>query len=190
MPTEALQAIATSTDEEYQSNLQNLLRTSYAEVFEVLDPAQDAQDRFINFFRRYTPASQRKRMVTFFLGICRESGIQVLEAPKPKRRSASGKPRAKAKRKPTGSQPRPAVFQNDPVQRQSGSVPAPIRMLMEALPPEGEPLSPARRDQWLALARQALAFVYPEGPNPAMHDEIGGDDRNDFSSEQDQGAQL
>jgi hypothetical protein len=81
-PTPALRSISTSTDEEYQGILAGLLREAYREVFEVLDPAEDQQTKFQNFFRRYTPASQRVRMVIFFLGMCREAGIPVFDAPR------------------------------------------------------------------------------------------------------------
>ena len=174
MPSEALRSISTSTDEEYRSILQELLRAAYAEVFEVLDPAEDAQDQFLNFFRRYTPASQRSRMVTYFLGICRASGIQTVEAPQPRRTSASasGKPQARAKPKPSGKRASPAVLPSDHGPRLTKNVPAPILMLMEALPPEGAPLPPNRREQWIDLARQALTFVYPEDLDPQPDDEV------------------
>src|SRR5581483_8199571 len=54
-PTQALRTIHTSTDEEYRATLAGLLREAYAEVFNVIDPAEDTQDRILNVFRRYTP---------------------------------------------------------------------------------------------------------------------------------------
>jgi len=62
---EPLKAIHTSTDEEYQAILAGLIREAYKEVFNVVDPSQDSQDKILNVFRRYTPASQRSRMVVF-----------------------------------------------------------------------------------------------------------------------------
>ena len=69
-PTQALRSIHTSTDEEYRTILSGLVREAYSDVFNVIDPAEDSQDRILNVFRRYTPASQRNRMVIFFLGMC------------------------------------------------------------------------------------------------------------------------
>jgi hypothetical protein len=81
-PTGALREMARSTDEEYQGILATLVRQAYQDVFAVIDPAEDSQDRILNVFRRFTPASQRSRMVNFFLGICREAGIPTLDVPR------------------------------------------------------------------------------------------------------------
>ena len=64
-PTAALRAIASSTDEEYEKILGGLIRNAYREVFIEVNPSVDSQLRIVNFFRRYTPASQRERMVVF-----------------------------------------------------------------------------------------------------------------------------
>ena len=160
-PTEALRSIAISTDEDYRTTLEGLVRSAYSEVFDVLDPEKDSQDTFTNFFRRYSPASQRSRMVTFFLGMCREAGLEVLEAPKPRRSSVAtsrSRPRSISSSKKTqAAQPSPEQHQ-----RQGAQVPSAIQMLVASLPPEGTPLAPERREQWLKLAGAALEFVYPE----------------------------
>lgn len=160
-PTDALRSIAVSTDEEYRTTLADLVQSAYSDVFDVLDPEKDSQDKFTNFFRRYTPASQRSRMVTFFLGICREAGLAVLEGPKPRRSSAStsqSRPRPRAPQRTAQA----AQQQSEPPRRQGSQIPSAIQLLVESLPPEGGALSKERRKQWLSLADAALAFVYPE----------------------------
>lgn len=120
-PTPALRAIATSTDEEYRAILAGLIRDAYSEVFEVVDPATDSQDRIVNFFRRYSPASQRARMVIFFLGMCREAGIPTLDVPRQRMSSVSSGPKqarssARPARRPsaTPSGPAPIPRPQDP----------------------------------------------------------------------------
>lgn len=155
-PTEALRTINASTDEEYQATLAGLIRDAYVEVFNAVDPAEETQDRILNIFRRYTPASQRSRQVMFFLGMCREAGIPVLDAPR-QRHMAGATPARQAAQLRTRRQA-------DSTQRKSsikGMNPA-LQGLIDSLPPEGTALSAERRDQWLKMAEAALSFVYPE----------------------------
>lgn len=108
-PTTTLRTMVTSTDEEYEAALRGLLQEAYRDVFDVLDPATDSQAKFLNFFRRYTPASQRQRMVIFFLGMCREAGIQTLEAPRERTSSASIGAKARASASSTSRRPSASV---------------------------------------------------------------------------------
>jgi hypothetical protein len=158
-PTQPLRSIHTSTDEEYRSNLAGLIRDAYSEVFDVVDPAQDSQDRILNVFRRYTPASQRARMVIFFLGMCREAGIPTLDVPR-QRSMAEARPR----RSSAVRQPPPARrVSSAPVGTPSGAkatIPPALELLIGSLPPEGSALSTKRRQQWLRMAEATLDFVY------------------------------
>jgi len=129
IPTPALRSIATSTDEEYRSTLAGLIRDSYREVFETLDPAQDAQDRILNFFRRYTPASQRPRMVTFFLALCREAGINTLDVPRARaagvsRTARSGSTRPQTGRSVRSRPPAPTASRADGTTNQGSTIPS------------------------------------------------------------------
>ena len=171
VPTQALRTINSATNEEYQTTLAGLMREAYAEVFNVIDPAEDTHDRILNVFRRYTPASQRNRQVIFFLGMCREAGIPVLDTPR-QRRMAEPRPARQA------AQPR-ASRQAEPQQRKrptTGMNPA-LQGLIDALPPEGTALSADKRKLWLEMAKAALTFVYPEK-----------EDQNVEASEADSGA--
>lgn len=160
--TEPLKSIHTSTDEEYQAILSGLIREAYREVFNVVDPAEDTQDKILNVFRRYTPASQRDRMVIFFLGMCREASIPTFDVPKVRAMGGAKPSRQQTERiakKGAGTTPkgegggmRPPVIGVDPA----------LEGLVRSLPATGEPLSPERREQWLTMAEATLKFVYPE----------------------------
>jgi len=160
--TDALKAIATSTDEEYRAILSGLVREAYAEVFNSIDPAEDSQERILNVFRRYTPASQRNRMVIFFLGMCREAGIPTLDVPKQR---GMGEPKVATPRS------RRAPREESKVRRGDVKVAPALDGLIRSLPPAGTPLSKERRQQWLDMAKATLAFIYPEESAPDITSE-------------------
>jgi hypothetical protein len=58
------------------------VRTAYEADFERVKPDEDSQATIIQAFQMYEPRSQINRMVMLFLGLCRESGIPVLDAPR------------------------------------------------------------------------------------------------------------
>ena len=168
--TNALKAVATSTDEEYKTILSGLIREAYGEVFKVIDPAEDSQEQILNVFRRYTPASQRMRMVVFFLGVCREAGIPTRDVP---RQRAMGASKGIAK---TPS-PSPLVKTGRVSLRGTGTLrvadtPPALEGLIRSLPPAGTPLSAHRRRQWVELAKATLAFIYPEESEPDATSEV------------------
>ncbi len=166
-PSEALRSITTSDDDTYRSLLDDLVRAAYHEVFEVIDPAQDSQDRILGFFRRYTPASQRARMVNFFLGMCKEAGIVAGDVPRARPGSAATATRPLNVSKgghPSGRQaPQVTSSKKGEIQVSAqSSFPPALELLIHSLPKEGTPMSQARRDQWIAMARATLAYVYPD----------------------------
>lgn len=166
---EPLKSIHTSTDEEYQAILSGLIREAYKEVFNVVDPSQDSQDRILNVFRRYTPASQRDRMVIFFLGMCREAGIPTLDVPKARAMSATKATKeapGRTSTRATGTIPRTAITGIDPA----------LEGLIRTLPTPGTPLSPERRQQWLDMAEATLRFVYPETVTPTADENAESDE--------------
>ncbi len=176
VPSAGLRSIAKSTDEEYKQLLQGVIRAAYQDVFEVIDPAQDSQDRIVNFFRRYTPASQRDRMVVFFLGMCREAGIETLDVPKNRPSSVATGSKLKQNNSPkstnrTGERtPEHAAkgragssSKHDPGRLGTGDLHPSLELLVRSLPPPGKPFPEDRRRQWLRMAEAALDFVYPPG---------------------------
>lgn len=98
-PEEVLQDISAAGEEEYRTLLAGVVREAYGDDFNRIDPAQDTQAVIVDAFRRYSPRSQTKRMVMLFLGLCREAGIPVLEAPRERKMSAAG-PRRRTESKP------------------------------------------------------------------------------------------
>lgn len=171
-PTSILRSIARSTDEEYQTILAGVLRDTYRDVFEVLDPTQDQQSRFINFFRRYSPASQRDRMVTFFLGMCREAGIPTIDAPRNRVSGATAKARTSRSTSGPKAAPRSTgqskVADNSSVRDKVApsppsavGMPPALELLVRSLPPAGTAMSIGKRSQWMALAKATLDYIYP-----------------------------
>lgn len=159
--SEPLKSIHTSTDEEYKGILSGLIREAYKEVFDVVDPSQDTQGRILNVFRRYTPASQRNRMVIFFLGMCREAGIPTLDVPKTRGMSTTQAMKETSRRtsiKTVGTIPRREKTMTTAI---TGIDPA-LEGLVKSLPVAGTPLNEERRKQWLEMAEATLKFVYPE----------------------------
>jgi hypothetical protein len=170
--SDQLKAIHTSTDEEYKTILGGLIRESYREVFNVIDPAQDPQDKILNFFRRYTPASQRSRMVIFFLGMCREAGISTLDVPKA--RSMGNKPTRQSAAPTVIRIGRPKHKGKGEVINKPTIAPA-LDGLFKSLPAPGTPLSKAKREQWIVMAEAILKFLYPDEPQePAEITQDGG----------------
>lgn len=166
-PTKALRSITTSTDEEYRDILAGLIRDAYRELFEIVDPAQDSADRIVNVFRRYTPASQRERMVNFFLGMCREAGIPTLDAPRQRTSGVSTgagrpRPRSASSAAPKADASAGPARAGDGADRGGVALPPALELLVRSLPPEGAAMSAGRRDQWVQMAKATLAFVYPE----------------------------
>lgn len=168
LPSQALRTIHTSTDEEYRSSLSGLIREAYSELFNVIDPAEDTQDRILNVFRRYTPASQRNRMVIFFLGMCREAGIPTLDVPRQRSMREPGAARAPSPRRAaTRSRPRAAT-----VSEAGTDIHPALEGLVRSLPTPGAALLRERREQWLTMARGTLDYLYPTEEPSAPEEEV------------------
>ncbi|MBM2812725.1 MAG: hypothetical protein HW416_3484 [Chloroflexi bacterium] len=73
--TQQFEKLRTATTEEYPGILTEIVRGAYHEVLTIVDPTQDSITAITDAFRHFEPTAQRDRMVTLFLGLCRESGI-------------------------------------------------------------------------------------------------------------------
>jgi Family of unknown function (DUF5343) len=80
--TEKLRGLRFASNDDYPHVLRDVLTAAYAGIFEVADPATATRLQLGNAFRPYSPASQHDRMITLFLGLCREAGVSVPEPPK------------------------------------------------------------------------------------------------------------
>lgn len=105
--TDKLEALSATTESEYRELLEKIVREAYRDEFDMIDPSQDQQHRIIDAFRPYKPRSQTNRMVMLFLGLCREAGIAVVDAPRdrqmketPTRRQRSSTERRAVEEKP------------------------------------------------------------------------------------------
>jgi hypothetical protein len=73
--------LRTAPSDLYEEVLQEVVRTAYAPIFQVLDPASASRTQIDDAFRHEKPEAQRSRMVACFLGLCREAGITLKEPP-------------------------------------------------------------------------------------------------------------
>lgn len=74
--TEKHERLKRARSDEYQNILADIIRESYRDVFDYVDPATDDPDAITDAFRHYEPAAQRSRMVNLFIGLCEEAGIR------------------------------------------------------------------------------------------------------------------
>lgn len=186
IPTSTLRSIARSTDEEYRSILAAVLRDCYRDVFEMHDPAQDPQNQFVNFFRRYSPASQRDRMVVFFLGMCREAGLATVDAPRNRTSGVAANAKTSSAKKPKSTpvsvapaNSRAALANRNDQQQSTRTIPAGLELLVQSLPPAGAPMSDEKREQWLMFARAALDYIYPRPGRTSSNSQSEDDEEED-----------
>jgi hypothetical protein len=104
-PTDTLKALSAAREEEYRDLLSATIRNAYQEDFERgVDPAEDTHATIVDAFKPYEPRSQTDRMVMLFLGLCREAGIPVSEAPRERRMKSPAGPRpARPASRPSGA---------------------------------------------------------------------------------------
>lgn len=81
-PSSALRLLVEAPDEEWRNHLRQAVEAAYSEDLEHIDPANDDQTQVRSWFRRYQPRSQTNPMSALFLGLCRESGMEVREPPR------------------------------------------------------------------------------------------------------------
>jgi Family of unknown function (DUF5343) len=74
-PTTAFTELQRASESEYKPRLEQILRTAYGEVFQVVDPAKDPEQAIEDAFRFYEPRAQRGKMLTLFLALAEEAGI-------------------------------------------------------------------------------------------------------------------
>ena len=98
--TDRLIALSAAPDEEAKDLLAAAIREAYRDDFERIDPERDSQSQIVSAFQRYQPRSQTARMVMLLLGLCREAGIPVKDAPRERKmQGASSRTKPKTKEK-------------------------------------------------------------------------------------------
>jgi Family of unknown function (DUF5343) len=170
-PTEMLESIAGASDTEYKQMLAGAIRQAYAEDFERIDPAMDAQGKVVDAFKRYEPRSQTARMVMLFLGLCREAGIPLLDAPRERKMASSSRRAPKPK---TGGNN--AIRQRESQNGHSGGMDTGTRFMLTdddiAVLDEDE-----FNEVWSALGKVARARARKKVAVTMMPDD-GGDDED------------
>jgi len=141
-----------ATSEEYPAVLAEILRSAYAPIFTIVDPAQDDEGAVQDAFRQYEPQAQRARMVTLFVNLCREAGLfpeGPLERTTPRqraqvvgrRRAPLSAPRRQGPSTPTQQEETPPADFSGPDYRL-------VAALMQQLPKDGK-WTRERRDRWV-----------------------------------------
>jgi len=74
-PTALAERLRVAAGDDYPAVLEKIVRTAYASVFALRDPAIDPRSRLEDAFRHEKPSAQRARMVACFLGLCRQAAI-------------------------------------------------------------------------------------------------------------------
>ena len=155
----AFDRLGRATTEEYPEVLAEIIRAAYAPIFTIVDPAQDGDIALHDAFRQYEPKAQRTRMVTLFLGLCREAGIVAGGPPARRartRRTQVIKPEPIRSAEKIG---RPEVKQEESAPTDSGG--ADYRLLaalMQQLPKDGR-WSKARRDRWIQAVSASVDLL-------------------------------
>lgn len=160
-PTDTLIAISGASDEEYRRLLRGAIGEAYADdLARGIDIAQDTQAQIVDAFRRYQPRSQTGRMVMFFLGMAREAGMEVAEAPRERSMRRTLPPNARTTRarsvpargdKGRTSPPKPADH----------GFPQELAGLLNGLPDAATGWTKDRRDKFLEAFQVVLDFVIP-----------------------------
>ena len=84
-PTPTFAQLQRAPEAEYRKGLADMLKATYAEVYQFADPAQDGLDRIRDAFRPFNPVGQQERMITLFLGLCEYVGVDISAAMQDKR---------------------------------------------------------------------------------------------------------
>jgi len=146
----------------YKEALAEWLQSTYAEVFQFVDPRHDDVVRVRDAFRLYTPHGQQDRMVSLFMALCAEAGI--IDAATSEGKSAPRKPARpatassiKRTKLPTG---KPQHSPPPPPPLHSGLPPA-LAGMLESIPRGGAGWTKSDRDKFVLTFGAVLDFAVP-----------------------------
>lgn len=162
--TSEFERIGRASTEEYPGVLDEIVKAAYAPVFTVVDPAENSDIEIQDAFRHYQPQTQRGRMVSLFLGLCREAGIVPggpLQRRTRRRRTIAGtQPSATGtltdRPEPVGVHaevPEPTVTQTE-----AGIDFRLVSALMQQLPKDGK-WTKAKRDKWVEAVSASIDLL-------------------------------
>jgi hypothetical protein len=156
--TQVFDRLGKASTDEYPQMFAEILRSAYAPVFTIVDPSKDGDIAIHDAFRQYSPEAQRSRMVTLFLGLCREAGIV-----------AGGPPTRRSKvRTAIPNKTRNVVRkreENKGTGGESDETPPPpfstdyrvLSALIQQLPKDGK-WTASKREKWLGLVTAAVDY--------------------------------
>ena len=173
-PTDALRVLASSTEDEYQQLLEQMIRTAYATDFQNINPATDPQQKIIDTFQRYTPKSQHSRQVMLLLGLCREAGMEVFDLPRERQMQQRGR----TKRTQRHPQPRRTDAREilERRTREESNLP-PSGLLFGVTEDDIAALPTEEFDEvWKALGKVALARATARGRQAEQQDSDTGEE--------------
>jgi hypothetical protein len=168
--TSVAERLRVARSDEYQTVLQEIIRTAYAKIFEFTDPSKDSKTRITDQFRQEQPSAQRPRMVTCFIGLCAMAGIQLKESP-PTRSETQPRVGQKVIRK-TKSSDSQNVTQSTLSATTTHSVqpalpppkarrlPDVIQGWIDRMPAEGETWNRLDYEKWLKMFSGSIEVLY------------------------------
>ena len=155
--TEAFERLGRAATSDYSAVLAEIVREAYRPIFTVVDPAKDTDIDLSDAFRHFNPQAQRDRMISLFLGLCREA--LIVEGGPPERRPR----RQRQVVQPTGipSQEQvgqPSIRQDPSTRDDDGADYRLIAALMQQLPRDGK-WTKRQLEKWLVAVRATVELV-------------------------------
>lgn len=166
--TDVFRSLRQANDEQYEEVFRGIIEAAYSDIFDVVGnvgTATDAQLR--NAFHPYSPGGQHNRMITFFLGMCREAGIEVIAQSRQSSIRGNGRTIERPRSKP--SVPRPVKRS----ERHLGQRDAALVTWFETRPAVEDAWPTADRDRWILTLRAIIDGIYRE--EDANRAEPGGE---------------
>lgn len=155
-----------STDE-YPKVLAEVVRAAYAPILTIVNPSEDGDVAVTDSFRPYGPAGQRPRMVSLFIGLCREAGIISGGPVQRQARAKPARPASPGSTPKSDQTPKPTGTKHEPEEPHDG-IGLDLRLLsglIQQLPKDAR-WTQAKRDRWLQAVTATvdlLIEVEPEG---------------------------
>jgi hypothetical protein len=167
-PTDEFTDLSKARSDEYEARLAAIVRNAYADVFAFCDPATDPVERVEDAFRSYTPRSQRARMVSLFLGLCRAAGIVEGGTRAKRSPSTPGTRRTVQTARPSLSTARRVSLVRPPksdthAQMFADSIPPALAGLIAQLPETGSVWTTRQRGNFLTAFGAALDVLFDRG---------------------------
>jgi len=167
-PTDDWRQLADADETSFPAALGAAVRMAYRDIFALVDPASDGQERVKSAFQPFQPKSQIDRMVTLFLGLCAESGMPTKDAPKRRATKAQqgeetkgrikvAAPEPRSRRTPTPLPPPPAPGESTTVTlRGGGTLTLTVSTKFFDLSPEDRAFVFNLRDELSSYERQRM----------------------------------